>query len=127
MTTIKVTQVTMPKDPISEEIRKAIDNSITDIIAAHVARAQHNHYPGTIDELYATGNTRCNGTRKQLVPNLNNPALMDVAEITTYSAEFVKRYKFPRQGHKRARKNNVWYQVYQEAKRVEIGSYWDKR
>ena len=82
-------------------------------------------HPTSIDHIEFLGEIRNDGTVRELVPNQNNPALMDVAEITRYSGKFaeVKRYH----DQKRSRKSVNWYYVGQEIKRVEIGSHYDTR
>lgn len=99
-----------------------------DLVTTHNARetALQAIHPNAIDHIEFLGEVMQDGrTVRELVPNQHNPALMDVAEITRFVGKFqlVKRYH----DQKRSRKSIVWYYVGQETKRVEIGSYYDRR
>jgi len=72
-----------------------------------------------------TGNVNASA-KKELLPNLTNPSLMDVCRIMNFSAEYEIVTKTFKNGKIKSYK--VFYHVgTQVIERLEIGSYYDKR
>jgi hypothetical protein len=73
-------------------------------------------------EISFIGEIKLDLVKKELVPNLSNPHLMDVANVSYYSGLFEIWT-----GKKRLRKTQERYYVGQKVERIEIGTYFDRR
>lgn len=100
-----------------------------EIVRIHNNPVRYHHltvnHPEYMDIIEFTGNIRQENPKLELLPNEKNPALMDECEITSYSGEFICKYR--KVGGKRVKTFKTWYYIGQNVKRLEIGSYWDKR
>lgn len=74
------------------------------------------------EKIRFVGDLQLDLSKRELVPNESNPALMDVAKVNYYSGAFEIWT-----GKKKSRKQLRRFYVGQDIERLEIGIYWDTR